>query len=260
MSVESLKSIFDIAAVVLLFLTFAAGAGVLITGNIVNRRQEEKLRNFDRELTGAKSSLAVQQERAAKADGRVAGLEQDAASAKEAMGKQQERAANAERRLLELQERISWRTPDRALAAQLAPSLKQFAGQKYAVIADIKDPEGLSVVSWVTILLSDANWELETARSTSELGFQATNIVLWVSPTAPSGVLQSARALVPALERGGLPAAIMQSGWGPKPDAAPPELIRVVVFKKGPRMTITGNSITYEGSPTHLLFGDGPPR
>ena len=88
----------------------------------------------------------------------------------------------------------------------------------------------------------------------------ATNIVLWVSPTAPEVVLEAARALVPAMERGGLPAVVLQSGWGPQTDVAPPELIRVVIFKKGPRMTVTGNMITFEGLPTTQFFGNGPPR
>lgn len=66
MSVESLKAFFDTAAVVLLFLTFVAGAGGLITGNIVNDRQAERLRQFDQNLTTAKYDLAKQQERAAE--------------------------------------------------------------------------------------------------------------------------------------------------------------------------------------------------
>jgi hypothetical protein len=41
---------------------------VLITGNVINERQGEKLRKFDSDLTGAKSELAIQQERAAKAE------------------------------------------------------------------------------------------------------------------------------------------------------------------------------------------------
>lgn len=73
MTVEGLKTTLDWTAVILLFLTFAAGFGVLITGNIINGRQEEKLRNFDSDLTSAKLTLAVQQERAANADARVAG-------------------------------------------------------------------------------------------------------------------------------------------------------------------------------------------
>jgi hypothetical protein len=55
MSVEGWKPLLDIAAVVLLFLTFSAGAGVLFTGNIINKRQEGKLHQFDVDLTGAKS-------------------------------------------------------------------------------------------------------------------------------------------------------------------------------------------------------------
>ena len=81
MSVEALKSLFDIAAVILLGLTFLAGAGVLITGNIINKRQEGKLRQFDTDLTGAKTELANQQERAAKAEANIAIAEQHSAEA-----------------------------------------------------------------------------------------------------------------------------------------------------------------------------------
>ncbi len=84
MTVEAWKSIFDVLAVVLLGLTFFAGAGVLITGNIINGRQTEKLRQFDSDLVSAKGDLAKQQERAANADAKVAGLEKDASDAKTA--------------------------------------------------------------------------------------------------------------------------------------------------------------------------------
>jgi hypothetical protein len=118
------------------------------------------------------------------------------------------------------------------------------------------------VISWLVILLGEAKWKIEPAPEspTSELSFGATNIVLWVSPTAPKSVLDAARELIPTLDRAGLSAVVLQSGWGPKPEVAPPELIRVVIFKKGPRMTVTGNMITFEGSPSRLLFGDGPPN
>jgi hypothetical protein len=80
-SVEGWKSLFDTATVVLLFLTFAAGAGVLFTGNIINKRQEGKLHRFDVDLTGAKTELAKQQERAAKAEASIALAAQYAAEA-----------------------------------------------------------------------------------------------------------------------------------------------------------------------------------
>ena len=106
MSVEFWKSLFDVAAVVLLFLTFAAGAGVLITGNIINKRQDVKLRKFDSDLTKAKSDVASQESRAAA-------LEIEAADAKSAqqqvqieLAKQQTITANAEKDLATLRERI----------------------------------------------------------------------------------------------------------------------------------------------------------
>jgi hypothetical protein len=68
MSVEAWKSIFDFGTVATLFLTFAFGFGVWRTSNIINERQARQLRQFEKDITLAKSSLAEQQERAAKAE------------------------------------------------------------------------------------------------------------------------------------------------------------------------------------------------
>lgn len=157
---------------------------------------------------------------------------------------------------------ISWRTPDPSLAAKLASPLKRYAGQRYAFVLEPTDPERLPVVSWISMLLGKAEWRAEPtpSRPVSELSFPATNIVLWVSPTAPTKVLDAAHALISPLEKAALPAVVLQSGLGPQPDSSPTELIRVVIFKKGPRMTINGNTITWEGRPNSLLFGDGPPK
>jgi hypothetical protein len=54
MPIESLKSFFDIGTVALLFLTFAFGAGVLITGNIINDPQAEQPSNCQ-EISGSNS-------------------------------------------------------------------------------------------------------------------------------------------------------------------------------------------------------------
>ena len=58
MTVEGLKTVFDWAAQLFLLLTFVAGAGALVTGRIINQRQDAQLRQFDRDLTNAKTSLA----------------------------------------------------------------------------------------------------------------------------------------------------------------------------------------------------------
>jgi hypothetical protein len=234
MPLELWKSVFDWATIIFIALTVFTGAGALITGDKLGKRQKEQLRQFDKGLTDAKAELT----------------------------KQQGRAIEAERSLLELRESISWRTPDLALIPQLATPLQRFTRQRFAFVSDFSDPERNNILSWISLLLGTAKWKLEAAPSSSrsELTFQATNIVLWVSPTAPNRVLEAARTLVPALERGGLPAVVLQSGWGPEPDAAPPELIRTVIFKKGPRMTVTGNMITFEGSASRMFFGSGRPH
>jgi hypothetical protein len=220
-----------------------------------DRERDVKIAEAQRGVADANARAGAAIERASKADERASKNEIEAARlTKEA---EDERMAR-----IQLAASISWRTPDRALITQLAPPLQRFAGQRFAFVSEFSDPERNNVLSWIGMLLGTAEWRLEASppSARSELTFQATNIVLWVSPTAPNVVIEAARALVPALEQGGLPTVVLQSGWGPKPDAAPPDLIRVVIFKKGPRMTVTGNMITFEGLPTELLFGDGPPH
>lgn len=96
MSVELWKSIFDWATVVLIAFTVVSGAGALITGDIISRRQEAKLRQFDIDLTGAKAELEKQQMDTANAKAAQQGVETE-------LSKQRERAAKAETELLALQ-------------------------------------------------------------------------------------------------------------------------------------------------------------
>lgn len=66
MSVDAWKSLCDVGTVVALFLAFAFGVGVWFTGNIINEKQAEQLRQFDKSLTEAKTELAKQQQRSAE--------------------------------------------------------------------------------------------------------------------------------------------------------------------------------------------------
>ena len=159
MSVEFWKSVFDVATVALLFLTFAAGAGVLITGNIINTRQEKQLHTFDSDLTSAKTDLAVQQERAATADSKVAGLEKDVASAGTEMAKQQERAARAELSLLELQKKLDWREiPAIQRTKFLAASIFKRKGI-VTIIAVSSDAEAKAYAEKLQKMLKEAGWD-----------------------------------------------------------------------------------------------------
>ena len=130
MSVEALKSFFDIGTVILLFLTFAFGAGVLVTGSIINSRQDKQLRQFDKDLTDAKTEL----------------------------GKQQERAALAERSLLQLKESLKDRELSDAQFDALVESLKPFAGQEFDVIAFWDNAESVSIGNRVVSALRKSGW------------------------------------------------------------------------------------------------------
>lgn len=137
MSVELWKAVFDWAAVILVGLTFIAGAGALITGNVLSNRQDEQLRQFSSDLTKAKTSLAEQQERAATAEGNIALAEQHASEAdakaegfRLAIAKANEQAASANEvaereRLARLQ--LEAKLADRVLSLQSKKKLESIA-------------------------------------------------------------------------------------------------------------------------------------
>jgi hypothetical protein len=159
MPVEWWKSFFEFGGVVLLFLTFAFGAGFMLTGKVVNERQERQLRQFDKDLTDAKTALGKQQERAANADAQVAGLEQDAVDAKTEMARQQARAATAERSLLELQQRLAHRRISKSDHDKLVASLRQYRGSAVN-LTKLGDSEAAQFADDLVAVLSDARWHV----------------------------------------------------------------------------------------------------
>jgi len=80
MSAEEWKSLLDIIAVALLFVTFACGAAALLVGNAVNERQKEKLRQF--ELDIAKANEKAEEEHLARVriEEKLSGWKLDAAA------------------------------------------------------------------------------------------------------------------------------------------------------------------------------------
>jgi hypothetical protein len=164
MSVAALKSVLDILTVVLLGLTFFAGAGVLITGNIINKRQSDQLKTFDSDITKAKSDLATQQERAATAEGKIAGLQKDASDAKTAqqevetdLEKQKEKTAAAEKRLLELAERQSPRFVRKDAISSL---LRGKATGTVTILYQPNDPEAYWFAFSLMGEISQGGWKV----------------------------------------------------------------------------------------------------
>lgn len=152
MSVESWKSLCDIAAVILLGLTFVAGAGVLISGNIINSRQSTKLQQFDLDLAAAKI-------KASTADSRVAGLEKDAADAKAEMAKQQTRAAIAEKSLLELQRQAEPRRLSHGQKSELGSLLTGRGPNGVAIVTPLMDGEASDFADDFKSAVEAANWQ-----------------------------------------------------------------------------------------------------
>jgi hypothetical protein len=138
MSVEALKSFFDVGAVVLLFLAFAFGAGVLITGNIINDRQAAQLRQFDKELRDKDVKIAEAQRGATEAGTKAEGFRLNIAKANEAAGEARERAASLEVEALKLRKHLVLQGSRENLLSRdnrrkLVDALKRFAGQKVDV-------------------------------------------------------------------------------------------------------------------------------
>jgi hypothetical protein len=153
MSVELLKSICDWLTVVLIALTVASGAGALITGDIISKRQEARLRKFDGDLTDAKIELGRQQILASDAAARVAGLEQDAANAKA-------RAATAERSLLELQQRLTHRRISKADQDKMVALLSPFPGSVVR-FTKLGDSEAKQFADDLLAVFQAAKWSVQ---------------------------------------------------------------------------------------------------
>jgi hypothetical protein len=214
MTVEGWKSVFDWGTVILLFLTFAFGAGALITGGILSKHQEQKSRRFEKDLTEAKTKLVEQQERTAVADSRVASLETDAANAKAEMAKQQTRAANAERALLELQQSLA----DRDITPQQRDKmLKVLRGKPagHVVVQSLVTGgrEAMQYAGKIAAVFSDAGWNVEPPNGRGMFGAPISGVFLVAGSNTPT---ELTNLFVEVLVAGGIAKAPV--GVSPSPN------------------------------------------
>lgn len=171
MSLEFWKTAFEISGVILLFLTFLSGAGVLLTSTRINVRQADRLRQFDIELA-----------------------------------KQQERAAKAERELLE--ERQNTANRDLTAEAQhaLSEKLKSFAGQRVSVDVFPVTFEHVSIAATIFGILGNAKWDLSpsigelSAPPGADIGKPLLVQGIWVQSTPDDKSTKAANALFEALK------------------------------------------------------------
>lgn len=233
MSVEWWKSFFEVGGVILLFLTFAFGAGVLVTGNLVNKKQAERLRVFDSELTSAKTDLARQQERAAKAEGSIKSAEQQAAEANAKAEGFRLSIAKANESVAEAQAQVAGATAEAARAnlelarikmprslspeqqRHVASLLARFSGTDFAFVV-FGDPESLALLYEIDSALQQAGWNRVAAPPAfgSDIGFntprgmvsQVNDVGLKVSfpPDVPT-MEPIVRAVASAISAEGVP-------------------------------------------------------
>ena len=176
MSLEGWKSFFEIGGVVLLLLTFAFGAGALIVNNSLNARQAAQLRQFDKDLTDAKTELGKQQVLASDAAAKVASLEGDVATAKTELAKQQTIAASAEQSLLELQQKLNWRKISAEQRRKfLAASTAKSKGL-VKIIALNGDSKAKAFAEQMRALLKEAGWDSQPI--TTGVFIEATSVGL----------------------------------------------------------------------------------
>jgi hypothetical protein len=135
MSVESLKSLFDTVTVVLLFVTFACGAGALITGNIINKRQNQQLKQLGVDIAQANERAAIANRGAAEAT-------------KIAEGEKLAR--------IQLEDATAWRRLSTDQRTALAASLSHYPAQRTWVIYNVTDVEAFGFAS--DLVLALAKW------------------------------------------------------------------------------------------------------
>ena len=188
MSVEFWKTICDWAAVVLVGLTFIAGAGALLAGRVLNSRQSEQLRKFEADLASAKTdNLTLQKQ--------VAILQTDASI-------QQERAAKAEKSLLELQEQLKPRRLTAGQKSDLTKLLGQYKGNGAAIVTPLLDGEAVDFADDFKSALESAGWS--TVRIANRISDKYGLAVVTCEGTKNPALLL-AKKLSDALTTAGIP-------------------------------------------------------
>ena len=193
MSLEFLKSIFEIGGVALLALTFIFGAGALIVNNRLNALQSKELDDFKLRFEGEQQKTALAQMEAAEAKQLAGGFERDIAVANQKSGEanertarleieassQRERAANLEMEALKLRKELALQGARENLLAgdnrqKLVQALKPFAGQRvdvrYSAVVMMVNSEvvtltplgddNVGLASALVGVMKDAGWNL----------------------------------------------------------------------------------------------------
>jgi hypothetical protein len=194
MSAESLKSFFDIGTVVLLFFTFAFGAGALVTGNIINKRQEDKLRQF--------------------------GL--DVAQANQRSSEANQKAEEEHLARVRIEEKLAGWKLDAGAQARVIERLKKYERTPFDLGAN---PMQLVFMETMDGILGAAGWSRQIPRANSPLGSILLNgkarvnyvsgVYVEIASSSVNNLGPAAKALVEALRAEGIPVQGQMSSQEP---------------------------------------------
>lgn len=216
MMLDSWNSLFQTLSVVLLFLTFAVGAGAVITSRRIAMREQSRLASAERGTAEANKKAAEAAEGTARAAADAAAANERTVKLELETAQQRERAARAERELLELQERVKPRRLTDAGRVALVAALKQ-ANPKGLVTVNcvLGDGEGFAFATQLDDALKAAGWPTTGVNQgvygggANPIGF---GIVVHSAATAPP----HAAALQQAFTTAGFPLADAEQAAIPK--------------------------------------------
>ena len=216
MTLDSWNSLLQTASVALLFLTFAVGAGAVITSRKIAMREQSRLANAERSTAEANMKAAEAAEGTARAAADAAAANERTVRPELETAQQRERAANAERELLEVQERIRPRRLNEATRAALVAALRQ-ANPKGLVTVNcvLGDGEGFAFATQVDEALKAAGWPTTGVNQgvygggANPVGF---GVVVRSAATAPP----YAAALKRAISTAGIPVGGAQNAELPE--------------------------------------------
>lgn len=198
MTLDSWNSVLQTLSIILLFLTFAVGAGAVMTSRKIAGREQERLAKAEQGTADANMKAAEASEGTAKAAADAAAANERTVKLELEAAQQREKAAKAERELLELQDRIKPRRLSEANRVALIRALRQ-ANPKGLVTLNcvLGDGEGFAFATQIDDVLKAAGWTTTGVNQgvygggANPIGF---GIVVHSAATTPphAGSLQSA--------------------------------------------------------------------
>jgi hypothetical protein len=186
-SPEEWKSLFEWISVGLLFLTFAAGYGIIHFGNRVDEEKSEQLRQFDKDLRDKDVKIEEAKRAAAEANERAEHEALERAKLETEFVKQGPRF-----------------TLLRTHRDEIIKAMRPLSGQRFTTLNEFvnTDTEALRTSSEITVILeSEAKWLNNTPHGASG-GFNmyGVGVIVRILPTASEKTQENAKRLFSALQ------------------------------------------------------------